>query len=89
MKVYIVTTGVIFAMITVAHLVRIYFEPDVLREPLYNFLTFLSAALSIWAWRLFRRLMRRETDSSAGARQGHARSPAAFGDGHEGDAAGD
>jgi len=56
MKAYLVTTGIIFALITLAHLVRIGMEwPHLLAEPDFVLLTFLSAGLSVWAWRLLRR----------------------------------
>lgn len=57
MKAYILTTGVIFGLITVAHLLRFVMEGSHLaREPVFILLTFLSAALSVWAWRVLRRL---------------------------------
>ena len=58
MKVYIIITGVIFALITIAHFVRMVMEPHVLTEPMYLFLTLLSAALAIWAVILSRRSSR-------------------------------
>jgi len=57
MKAYILTTGVIFGLITVAHLLRFVTEGSHLaREPLFILLTVLSAALSVWAWQVLRRL---------------------------------
>ena len=57
MKAYILTTGVIFGLITVAHLLRFVMECSHLaREPLFILLTVLSAALSVWAWQVLRRL---------------------------------
>ena len=59
MKAYIITTGVIFGMITVAHLLRFVTEGSRLAtEPLFILLTLLSAALCIWAWLVLRRLSR-------------------------------
>lgn len=55
MKVYVITTGVIFALITIAHIVRMVVEPRVLTEPGYLFLTLLSAAIAIWALVVLRR----------------------------------
>lgn len=49
MKAYIIITGVIFALITIAHCVRMVMEPHVLTEPLYLLLTLFSTALAIWA----------------------------------------
>jgi uncharacterized membrane protein len=50
MKAYVITTGVIFGLITVAHILRIVSEPHVATETVFILLTVLSAALSIWAW---------------------------------------
>ena len=58
MRAYVITTGVIFLLITVAHLARMATEPHVLTEPLYLVLTVLSAALAIWAVIVLRRLSR-------------------------------
>lgn len=55
MKPYIITTGVIFALVTIAHLARMVTERHVLTEPLYLLLTLLSAALTVWAVVLLRR----------------------------------
>jgi hypothetical protein len=55
MKAYLMTTGVVFALITLAHIVRIVMEgPYLLKEPLYIVLTLAAAGLSVWAWRLLR-----------------------------------
>ena len=59
MKAYIITTGVIFGLITIAHLLRFVTEGSRLAtEPVFILLTLLSAALSIWAWQVLRRLSR-------------------------------
>jgi hypothetical protein len=58
MRVYVIVTGIIFALITIAHTVRMAVEPHVLTEPVYLFLTLLSAALAIWAVVVLRRLSR-------------------------------
>ena len=58
MKAYVITTGVIFALITIAHIMRIVAEPRTATEPVFILLTFLSAALCIWAWQVLRRLSR-------------------------------
>lgn len=55
MRAYVITTGIIFALITIAHLVRMAMEPGVLTEPIYLLLTLLSAALALWAILLLRR----------------------------------
>ena len=53
MKAYVTITGVLFALITVAHILRIaYAEPRLARDPGYLLLTALAAGLAIWAARL-------------------------------------
>ena len=55
MKAYLMTTGVVFGLITLAHIVRVVMEgPHLLKEPLYIVLTLLTAGLSVWAWSLLR-----------------------------------
>jgi hypothetical protein len=58
MKIYVIITGVIFALITIAHVARMVMEPRVLTEPVYLLLTLVSAALAIWAVVVLRRLTR-------------------------------
>jgi len=55
MRSYVIATGVIFGLITIAHLWRIAEEPHLAREPWFLGLTALSAALAVGAWRLARR----------------------------------
>ena len=55
MKAYITTTGVIFGLITLAHLMRIVAEgAHVGRDPGFLLLTVLAAGLCGWAFRLLR-----------------------------------
>ena len=62
MKAYLMTTGAVFGLITLAHLLRIMAEgPHLLREPVWVLLTIASATLSGWAWRLLRLTTRRDT----------------------------
>jgi hypothetical protein len=57
MKAYIITTGTIFGLITLAHLWRaIAAEPAVANDPFFLALTALAAGLCIWAVGLLRRL---------------------------------
>lgn len=56
MKAYIITSGAIFALITIAHIAHIAIETHVLREPFFLLLTLLAAALSIWAFVVLRRV---------------------------------
>jgi hypothetical protein len=55
MKAYLITTGVVFGLIVVAHLCRVFAEGSkLLMDPLFLLLTFAAAALSFWAWRLLK-----------------------------------
>ena len=55
MKAYLMTTGAIFGLITLAHLWRIIAEwPHLATEPWYVLFTVTAAVLSFWAWRLLR-----------------------------------
>ena len=59
MKAYVATTGVIFTLIVVAHVLRIMAEgPKLLLQPVFALTSILSVALALWAWRLFRHLPR-------------------------------
>lgn len=55
---YVVTTGILFGLLTVAHLLRMTQERDLATDPMFLLLTAVSAALGIWAWRLVRRTRR-------------------------------
>lgn len=52
MKAYLLTTSTIFGLITIAHVLRLYYEPHVAIEAPFILLTLLSAALCIWGVRL-------------------------------------
>jgi hypothetical protein len=55
MKTYVMTTGAIFGLLTVAHLWRIVEERPLLSaDPWYVLITLAAAALCLWAWRLLR-----------------------------------
>ena len=57
MKAYVATSGTIFALIVLAHLLRIAAEGShVARDPIFILLTIAAASLSFWAWRVFGRL---------------------------------
>jgi hypothetical protein len=56
MKAYVITTGAVFGLLTIAHLLRIVMEnPRLATDPFYILITVASAALCIWAWQLVRR----------------------------------
>ena len=55
MKAYLITTGTVFTLITAAHIWRVIAESSSLaRDPGFVVLTIITAALSLWAWRLLR-----------------------------------
>lgn len=59
MKTYVITTGVIFGLLTVAHVWRIIEEGTHLAtDPWYVLITVAAAALSLWAWLVLRRSSR-------------------------------
>ena len=59
MKAYVMTTGVLFGLLTVAHLWRVLEEgPHLATDPWYVLITLVTAALCLWAWRLLRRSAR-------------------------------
>jgi uncharacterized membrane protein len=56
MKAYVITTGVIFGLLTVAHIWRVIEEGSRLaKDPWYVLLTVLTAVLCLWALLLLRR----------------------------------
>lgn len=54
MRAYVITSGAIFGLITIAHIVRIVLERRLVPDPVFILFTFLSAGLTIWAWRVLR-----------------------------------
>ena len=59
MKAYVMTTGAIFGLITLAHVWRVFAEgPRLATEPWYVLITLAAAGLCLWAWRVLRALRR-------------------------------
>jgi len=55
MKAYVITSGAIFGVLAIAHLLRIAMENRHLAtDPVFVLITLASAGLSIWAWRVVR-----------------------------------
>ena len=52
---YVITTGVVFGLITLTHIWRLVVEPHLLREPWFMLLTVAAAGLAVAAWRVARR----------------------------------
>jgi hypothetical protein len=61
MKAYLITTGTVFGLITLAHIWRVIVEgPHLATNPVFVLLTFAAAALCVWAWRLLKCSSRRD-----------------------------
>jgi len=55
MKAYVMTTGVVFGLLTLAHLLRMFIEGrQVATDPFFVLITVAAAGLCLWAWRLLR-----------------------------------
>lgn len=55
MKAYVTTTGILFALLAVTHVWRVFEEGRHLaRDPFFVLVTLAAAALCLWAWRLLR-----------------------------------
>jgi hypothetical protein len=55
MRTYVMTTGVLFGLVTLAHVWRVLVEgPGLATDPWYILLTVAAAGLCLWAWRLIR-----------------------------------
>ena len=55
MRAYVIATGVVFGLVTVAHLWRLVVEPHQLEEPWFMLFTVVAAGLAVAAWRVARR----------------------------------
>ena len=55
MKTFLLTTGTIFGLLTLAHLWRIFGEnASLAKDPWFMLITVIAAAMSVWAFRLAR-----------------------------------
>jgi hypothetical protein len=54
-RAYVATTGVIFALLTLAHLWRVVAEGRQVADAFFILVTAAAAAMSVWAWRVLRR----------------------------------
>jgi hypothetical protein len=55
MRAYVMTTGILFGLIAVAHVWRVFEEgAGLAADPFFILLTVAAAALCLWAWRLIR-----------------------------------
>ena len=58
MKTYVMTTGAVFGLLTLAHLWRTFEEPYLAKDPWYILITVAAAGFGLWALRLLRRSTR-------------------------------
>jgi hypothetical protein len=57
MKAYVITTGVVFGLLTVAHILRMFTEDRAMAtDPIYLAITAATAALCGWAFYVLRRV---------------------------------
>ena len=50
MRAYVLTTGVIFGLLVVAHVLRLAQEPRMLSDPWWRLITAAAAVLCFWAF---------------------------------------
>lgn len=55
MRAYLATTGIVFMLLTVAHIVRVFQETHLVREPWFWLVTVIPGVLAVWALKLFRK----------------------------------
>ena len=56
MKAYVITTGVLFGLLTIAHVTRMFVErPGLAEDGWYLAITAVMAALCVWAFVVLRR----------------------------------
>ena len=59
MKAYIITTGIVFALLAVSHVARVFVEGGYLvKEPVFVFTTIASVSIFVWAIILLKRMSR-------------------------------
>jgi hypothetical protein len=58
MRAYVLTTGILFGIVTLAHVWRMIEERSMATVPWYILITVATGALCFWAWRLLRRSRR-------------------------------
>ena len=50
MRTYVIVTGGVFALLTAAHVLRLFVEPHLVRDPWFVGATIVSTVLSLTAW---------------------------------------
>lgn len=54
MRTYVIVTGIIFALLTATHIVRMVMEPSSVSDPVFITFTVLAAGMAIWSWKALR-----------------------------------
>jgi hypothetical protein len=58
-KAYVMTTGTVFVLIVAVHIWRAVVEgPALAKDPFYILSTMAAVTLSLWAWRVLKRMAR-------------------------------
>jgi hypothetical protein len=56
MRLYVIVTGIVFALVVIAHAARMIIEDaNLASDPIYLLITACAAGLSIWSWQVLRR----------------------------------
>jgi hypothetical protein len=54
MRTYVIVTGILFALLTAAHIVRMFMEPSSVTDPIFIAFTVLAAGMTVWSWMALR-----------------------------------
>lgn len=54
MRTYVISTGIVFGLLTLAHVWRAILEPHLAQQPSYIGVTLVAGGLTLWAWRVLR-----------------------------------
>jgi hypothetical protein len=54
MRTYVMVTGILFALLTAAHIVRMFMEPSSVTDPIFMAFTVLAAGMTAWSWMALR-----------------------------------
>ena len=59
MRAYLITTGIVFALLVGMHVAKVFAEgAQLMKSPFFILLTLIAAGLSVWAWWLLGRSLR-------------------------------
>jgi hypothetical protein len=54
MRTYVMVTGILFALLTAAHIVRMFMEPSSIKDPIFIVFTVLAVGMTVWSWVVLR-----------------------------------